>query len=124
MKALNGKLLAALLLSQVICGCSTTSKVDRVGSAYAPNPDDCQVQFFEKAKPPAVPYEVVGEVETHVQRNVFFGGNAQLADAHEELRSKACPIGGNAVMINDYVASQATEFSHIHVWASVLKLSK
>jgi hypothetical protein len=32
-------------------------------------------------------------------------------------------LGGNVVVIDDHIESSASEFSHVHVWATVLKAS-
>lgn len=116
-------LLLSILLLAIITGCSTTSKVTKLESADSISPDSCEVQIAEKP-PPILPYETLGKIETHVQRNLFFGGRASLDDAYDELRVKACQLGGNMVIINDHIESSASEFSHVHVWATVLKVSQ
>jgi hypothetical protein len=82
----------------------------------------CNVQFFNHGKPGA-DYETIAKIESHIQKNMFFGKTANLeADAYDELRIKSCAVGGNAVVIDDYVESAAAEFSHVHVWASAIRL--
>ena len=116
-----GHLLSILALSS----CSTTTKVDQFGSSYPANPENCEIKFFKKIKPPTEPYEQIGKIETHLQKNFFFGGNVHLEDdVFRELRLKACHLGGNAVIIDNQVESSAAEMSHVHVWARVLRVSK
>ena len=114
--------LAVLPLLALLSACSTTSTVDIVDAKYQTDNQDCEVTFFKKIKPEGK-YDVVAQIESHVQKNFFFGGNAKLeAEAYAELRKKTCSVGGNAVIINDYVESRASEFSHVHVWATSIKL--
>jgi hypothetical protein len=124
MGALGRRLLGYLVLAHALSACSTTTKVDPLGAKHPPGAGTCEIVFFEKARPPNASYESIGKVETHVQKNLFFGGRVNLKDAFEELRSKACGLGGNAVIVDDYVESAAAEMSHVHVWARVLKLSR
>ena len=124
MKPLSRRLLVYLLLTHALSACSTTTKVDPLGAGHPPRAENCELVFFEKADPPNAAYETIGKIETHVQKNLFFGGQVNLKDTHEELRSKACGLGGNAVMIDDYLESSALEMSHVHVWATVLRVSQ
>jgi hypothetical protein len=117
-------LLGHLLLILVLSSCSTTTKVDQLGSSNLAKPVNCEIKFFKKMTPPTEPYETLGKVETHIQKNFFFGGKVHLEDdAFQELRIKACHLGGNGVIIDDYVESSAAEMSHVHVWARVLRVS-
>lgn len=117
--------LVKLLSVFALTSCSTNTKVDQLGSTYPANQSSCEIIFFEKLTPPTEPYETLGKVETHLQRNFFFGGRVNLEDdAHHELRLKACNLGGNAVIVDDYVESSAAEMSHVHVWARVLRVKK
>lgn len=112
--------LPAVLL--LMTACSTTSTVQVVDAKYQSNQADCAVTFFKKTKPDEK-YETLAQIESHVKRNFFFGGDAKLeAEAYAELKKKTCGIGGNAVIINDYVESRAAEFSDVHVWATAIKL--
>jgi hypothetical protein len=113
-----------MLLLSILSGCSTTSKVTKLGVADPISPERCHVLITDKANPPKVPSETLGKIETHIQRNLFFGGRASLNDAYDELRLEACKLGGNVVLVDDYIESSASEFSHIHVWATVLKTSQ
>ncbi|MBI5016915.1 MAG: DUF4156 domain-containing protein [Deltaproteobacteria bacterium] len=114
----------SILILSILSGCSTTTKVTKLGFSDPISPEHCEVRIMEKANPPKVSCETLGKIETHVQRNLFFGGRASLKDAYDELRSKACELGGNIVTIDDYIESSASEFSHVHIWASVLKASQ
>ena len=60
-----------------------------------------------------------------MKKNLFFGGKVQLEDeAFKELKRKACSLGGDAVLIDDYIESSASEMTHVHVWATVVKFTK
>lgn len=112
---------SALLLG-LLSACSTTSTVRVVNAKYQGTLSACKVSFFKKIKPQGQ-FETLAQVESHVQRNIFFGGDAKLEDeAYAELKEKSCAVGGNAVIINEYVESRAAEFSHVHVWATVIRL--
>lgn len=112
--------LPALLL--LLNACSTTSTVQVVDAKYQSSQADCAVTFFKKTKPEAK-FETLAQIESHVKRNFFFGGDAKLeAEAYAELKKKTCGLGGNAVIINDYVESRAAEFSDVHVWATAIKV--
>lgn len=103
--------------------CATDTKVERLTSDYQAESDDCEVRFYkDKNDRPAESYEPVGKIESHIKKNLFFGGKVQLEDeAFEELRKKACSLGGDAVLIDDYIESSVAEMTHIHVWATVIK---
>jgi hypothetical protein len=102
--------------------CATNTTVTVTGDKYQAAVPTCDVQFFSHGKP-AVAYEILARIESHIQKNMFFGKTAKLEDdAFAELRVKACSVGGNAVVIDDYVESAAAEFSHVHVWASAIRL--
>lgn len=110
------------LLIVLLSACSTTSTVQVIDPKYQANATNCTVTFFKKVKPDGK-YETLAQIESHVQRNMFFGGDAKLEDeAYAELKTKTCGVGGNAVIINDFVESRAAEFSHVHVWATSIKL--
>lgn len=109
------------VLVSLLAGCATTTTVDPVEPAAPARSADCDVRFFKDQRP-AGKHVMVGKIESHIKRNVFFGGPVELEDeAYAELRSKACALGGELVVIDDYVTSSAAEMSHIHVWATVLK---
>jgi hypothetical protein len=110
------------IMLMLLSACSTTSTVSFLDTKYQTNQPECQVTFFKKIKPEGT-FEKLAQIESHVQRNMFFGGDAKLEDAaYVELKAKTCSLGGNAVIIDDYVESRAGEFSHVHVWATTIKL--
>ena len=114
----------SILLLSILIGCSTTNKVTKLIVADPISLERCHVLITDKANPPTVSFQTLSKLETHIQRNFFFGGRASLNDAYDELRLEACKLGGNVVIVDDYIESSASEFSHIHVWATVLKTSQ
>lgn len=116
------KLVALPCLLLLLSACSTTSNVQMVDAKYQASQPDCAVAFFKQTKPDGK-FETLAQIESHVKRNVFFGGDAKLeGEAYAELKKKTCGIGGNGVIINDYVESRAAEFSDVHVWATAIKI--
>ena len=78
------------------------------------------IQIFRDSKP-TKEYQVIGKVESHVRRNIFWGGTARLDDeGYKELKAKARAMGGNAVIIDDVIETKAAESSHVHIWAKVI----
>jgi hypothetical protein len=105
-----------------LSACATYTTVAVTNNTSQPVNAVCDVQFFNHRKPDA-DYETIAKIESHIQKNMFFGRKANLeGDAYDELRIKSCAVGGNAVVIDDYVESSAAEFSHVHVWASAIRL--
>ena len=85
---------------------------------------NCEIQFY-KDNQPKRNYEVIGKIESHIEKNIFFGGKVHLEDeAFKELRTKACSLGGDAVIIDDSMETSASEMSHVHVWATVIRYFK
>ena len=112
---------AVLMCVALLASCATTTKVDTLAERAA-RESDCEITFFKDAKPSA-PFEVLGKIESHIAQNFFFGGKARLEDeGYKELRAKACGIGGNAVVIDDHLQTSVSEMTHVHVWATVIKL--
>jgi hypothetical protein len=117
------RLAAALLSAATLAACATNTTVANPVARLPARSADCQIRYFRGAQPEE-PYEVITQVETHIKKNFFFGGTVQLEDeGYAELRKQACRLGGDAVIIDDYVESSAAEMTHIHVWASVIKLA-
>lgn len=109
----------------MLSGCSSEIKVNQSNASYPAKTENCEIQFFLKSKPADLVCESLAKIEAHLQKNLFFGGRVDLEDdAYPELREKACQLGGDGVVIDDQVASTASEFSHVHVWASVLRCVK
>jgi hypothetical protein len=117
-------LFISILLLSILSSCSTTSTVTKLGVADPISPERCHVLIIDKASPLKVHCEILGKIETHIQKNLFFGGRASLNDAYDKLRLEACKLGGNVVIVDDCIESSAVEFSHIHIWATVLKTSQ
>jgi hypothetical protein len=112
-----------LALIVLLSACATTTKVDNLNSAYQSKNKDCEIQFY-KDDQPQKNYETIGKIESHIKKNFFFGGKVQLEDeTFKELRIKACGLGGDAVIIDDSIETSASEMTHIHVWATVIKYS-
>ncbi len=106
----------------LLTACATNTTVTVTDNNYRPTDTSCSIRFFNHSKPSSS-YETLAKIESHVQKNMFFGRTAKLEDdAYDELRKKACAVGGNAVVIDDYVESTASEFSHVHVWATAIRL--
>jgi len=113
-------MLGMLLLS----ACTTNTTLTVADRKYQPVEASCAIRFFTHGKRPPSAYESLAKIESHIQKNMFFGKTAKLEeDAYAELKTKACSVGGNAVLIDDYVESTAAEFSHVHVWATAIKLN-
>lgn len=110
-----------LSIVMLLSGCATTTKVEKTNYSSQSKEQDCEIVFYKDSKP-SVPYIILGKVESHLKNNIFFGGTVQLEDeAYIELRMKACDLGGDFVVIDDYIETSASEMSHVHVWATVLK---
>ena len=103
--------------------CSTTTTLEQPRAGMGSKPGNCTVDFYaDRNKKPARSWQLVTRAESHVQRNFIFGGKASLQDdAFAELRKRACALGADAVIIDDYIESSALEFSHVHVWASIVR---
>lgn len=113
----------SLALIVLLLACATTTNVDILNSSYQTKDKDCEIQFYKDAKPQRN-YETIGKIESHIKKNIFFGGKVELEDeAFQELRIKACELGGDAVIIDDSIESSGSEMTHVHVWATVIKYS-
>jgi hypothetical protein len=112
-----------LALIVLLSACATTTKVNNFNYDYQAKAKDCEMQFY-KDDQPQKDYEAIGKIESHIKKNLFFGGKVQLEDeAFKELRIKACGLGGDAVIIDDSIETSAAEMTHVHVWATVIKYS-
>jgi len=113
--------IAIFLTVLLFSSCATTTKLDTIGTPLDSRGSDCKVDFYKDGNPSRA-YRVIGKIESHIVKNIFFGRKANLEnDAYEELRQKACELGGEGVIINDSVESSAAELTHVHVWATVLR---
>jgi len=126
MNTLASKLSAFSLLPvmvMLLTACATNTTVTVADSKHNSADLICNVRFFNRDKPGS-DFVTIAKIESHIQKNMFFGKTANLdGDAYPELRDKACAAGGNGVVIDDYVESRALEFSHVHVWATVIRLN-
>ena len=114
-----------LPLLALVGACSTVTKVDRVGPDLPTRPGACRVDVVDNDNREVAAWQLVAKIESHIQRNIFFGGKVSLRDdAHAELRAKACLLGGDVVRIDDSLESGAAEMSHVHVWATVFRKTK
>ena len=117
------KFMFFLFMSVLLASCATTTTVDNLGGNYKSKEKKCEIKFYKDTKPSEA-YETIGKIESHIKKNFFFGGKVQLEDeAFKELRKQACNLGGDAVLIDDYIESSASEMSHVHVWATVVKFT-
>lgn len=115
------RLLIILSVFTLLSACATTTKVEMIDVPHQAKEKDCSIEFYKDNKP-SESYDVIGKIESHIKKNIFFGGTVQLEDeAYDELRSKACDLGGDSVIIDDYIETSAAEMGHVHVWATVLK---
>jgi len=112
-------------LATVLSACSTTTNVTPLGLLQPSKGESCRLQIVKTQQELSAKRELIGKIESHIQRNIFFGGRATLLDdAYAELRSKACQLGGDFVLVDDYMESSAAEMTHVHVWASVFKSAR
>jgi len=122
MKSTCYKLVIFFMPLILVSACGTTTKVNVINSNYKARDKNCEIQFFKDNKPQKK-YDEIAKIESHIKRDVFLGGEVQLEDeAYKELRVKTCELGGDAVIIDDSITTSASEMSHIHVWATVIKI--
>jgi hypothetical protein len=107
-----------------IFSCATETKINKLDSSYLEKDENCEIYFYKDEKPEKH-YKEIGKIESHIKKNLFFGGVVQLEDeAFDELRIKACGLGGDAVIIDDSIETSVSEMSHVHVWATVIKFTQ
>lgn len=105
----------------LLISCSTVTHVESPNTGFEPKGSDCNIQFFNGTIVKKN-YITLSKVESHIEKNLFFGGKVNLDDeAFDELRQRACELGGDGVVIDDYIETSALEFTHIHVWATIIK---
>lgn len=113
-----------LSLPLVVSACTQVdTTVQKQGVSSQTRSEDCDVKIFRNDKPKE-PYQSLGKIETHIQRNFFLGGGVRLEEGYKELKTKACELGGDAILIDHVIESKAAENTHIHVWATVIKLAR
>jgi len=105
-----------------LASCGTTTRVEKIGArAYPAKPAGCDIAIYKDEKL-IKPFSVIGQIDAHIKKNIFWGGVVQLEDeGYKELKKKACQLGGDAVVIDDYMESSAAELTHVHIWATVIK---
>jgi hypothetical protein len=106
----------------LLAGCATSTVVTPLAPELATRPGACQMKVIDRGGAVPVGHREVARIESHIQRNFFFGGRATLLDdAYRELRAKACEAGGDQVRVDDFMESAAAEMTHVHVWATVFR---
>jgi len=112
----------ALVMVAQLVGCATSTVVTPSLPNVAPRSGSCHANVIDRGGAVPTGYQEVAKIESHIQRNFFFGGRVTLLeDAYEELRVKACEAGGDQVRVDDFVESAAAEMTHVHVWATVFR---
>jgi hypothetical protein len=112
----------ALVTAAQLAGCATTTSVDPLVPNLAARTGRCDVNVIDRGGMVPMGHTAIARVESHINRNFFFGGRVTLFDeAYKELRVKACELGGDQVRIDEFMESAASEMTHVHVWATVFK---
>ena len=100
---------------------TTKATLPKLKNKY-PAKKPCNIHFI-KDSGEIEKFSLIAKIESHIRRNIFFGGRAKVeVDAHKELEAKACEIGADAIFIDDSIETKVLEFSHIHVWARAFKV--
>ncbi len=84
--------LAASLLVLSASGCAH-AWFTPTGNAYAPRPDDCDIEVFSTGTPTAA-YEELGLLEG--EGDLW---KANMSDLLPELKKEACRAGGDAIIL-------------------------
>lgn len=112
----------ALIIVAQLAGCATSTVVTPSTPHLAARSGSCHANVIDRGGAVPVGYQEVAKIESHIKRNLFFGGRVTLLDeAYKELRVKACEVGGDQVRVDDFVESAAAEMTHVHVWATVFR---
>jgi hypothetical protein len=110
----------ALVVVVHLMGCATSTVVTPLVPMVAARKGGCHVNVIARGGAVPAGHRAVARIESHIQRDFFFGGRVSLQDeAYRELRAKACEAGGDQVRVDDFMESQAAEMTHVHVWATV-----
>lgn len=113
---------SAALVVVALAGCATSTVVSPLAPNLEARSGNCRVNVIHRGGAVPARHTQIAKVESHIARNLFFGGRATLLDdAYNELRAKACAIGGDQVLVDDFVESAAAEMTHVHVWATVFR---
>jgi hypothetical protein len=112
----------ALALVAQLAGCATSTVVTPATTNLAARPGSCHANVIDRGGAVPAGHQEIAKIESHIKRNFFFGGRVTLLDeAYKELRVKACEVGGDQVLVDDFVESAAAEMTHVHVWATVFR---
>jgi hypothetical protein len=112
----------ALLAMAQLAGCATATTVTPLGPQLAARTGNCDVNVIDRGGSVPTGHAAIAKIESHIERNLFFGGRVTLLDeAYKELRAKACQLGGDQVRVDDFMESAAAEMTHVHVWATVFR---
>lgn len=88
---------ALVAIALVLSACAINSSVTRSSDKqFNAKPPSCNIEFFRTQRP-ATPYDEIGAI--HLAGGVIHSAQ----DAQEALRSKACELGADAVIITDEV---------------------
>ena len=110
----------ALAVVVQLSGCATSTVVTPLVPTVAGRSGGCDVNVIARGGAVPAGHRAVARIESHIQRDLFFGGRVSLQDeAYRELRAKACEAGGDQVRVDDFMESEAAEMTHVHVWATV-----
>jgi hypothetical protein len=109
-----------LVAATLLAGCATSTKVDPLAPNVAARKERCDANVVDRGGSVPAGFVAIATIESHIQRNLFFGGRVTLLDeAYKELRRKACEVGGDQVRVDEFMESAAGEMTHVHVWATV-----
>ena len=105
-------------------GCAhVDTRTERLSGEPGVSTQAQDIKIFKDSKP-EIGYELIGKIESHIRRNIFWGGVARLDDeGYTELRQKAGVMGGNAVIIDNVIVTASGESTHIHIWATVIRMN-
>jgi hypothetical protein len=113
---------AAVVVVAQLAGCATSTVVSPLAPNLQAQSGNCHVNVIARGGAVPAGHTQIAKVESHIARNLFFGGRATLlADAYTELRAQACGVGGDQVRVDDFIESAAAEMTHVHVWATVFR---
>lgn len=113
---------SAVLAAALLSACATSTTVTPLVPGLAAGTQGCEVRVIDRGGSVPTGHAAIATVDSHMKRNVFFGGRVTLRDeAYAELRRKACELGGDQVRVDDFLETAAGEMTHVHVWATVFR---
>ena len=117
--------LGILIVFLLMASCSSTKSSvtsHHVRDLSIKNDTECNIQFVEDKELGVNGYLLIGEIESHIKRNLFTGWVADLErDVQPEVKKQACSLGATHVIIDNIIETSAAEFKHIHIWARAFK---